>query len=50
MTVDDGKGPNKFEPAIKQDGKDVKVDLEGSMPEINEVPDGVPEETQGNDL
>ena len=37
MTVEDGKGPNKFEPAIKQDGKDVKVDLEGSMPEINEA-------------
>ena len=45
MTVDDGKGPNKFEPAIRQDGKDVKVDLEGSMPEINEA---LVEETLGN--
>ena len=45
MTNKDGQSSNKFDPKIGQDGKDIKVDLEGSMPNIAEAPDGVPEET-----
>jgi hypothetical protein len=48
MTVEENEGPNKIAPVIAQDGKDIRVDLEASMPSITEAPHGVPEETQGN--
>jgi hypothetical protein len=32
MTVEENEGPNKIAPVIAQDGKDIRVDLEASMP------------------
>lgn len=37
MTDASNIGPNKVAPIINQDGNDIKVDLEGSMPKITEA-------------